>query len=122
MTSLVTALRWVARLDGLIALILGALLWTGSAGQLKAHIATGFIMTLTLLLLGLLGFFSRLKPVMPLVAIFWAVLLPYVGFLQLRLFPGASHIVIQVVHLLIGVCAIGVAEAIGAQITRTAKA
>ena len=121
MISLVTALRWIARLDFLAALILGILLWTGSTSGLKAHIITGFIMTLTLLILGLLGFFARLKPVMPVLAILWAVLLPYIGFAHLHLLPGSSHIVIQVVHLLIGLCAVGVAEAVGAQITRATR-
>ena len=122
MTSIVTALRWVARLDGLAALILGILLLTGSAGSLKSHILTGFVMTITLLLIGLMGFFSRIKPVLPIIAIAWAILLPYVGFAQLKLFSGASHVVIQIVHLLIGICAIGIVEAIAAKITREARA
>jgi hypothetical protein len=121
MTGLVTALRWIARLDFLAALILGILLWTGSAGYLKSHILTGFVMTITLLLLGLLGFFSRIKPALPLIAIAWAILLPYIGFAQLKLFPGASHVVIQVIHLLIGICAIGIVEACGAKIVREAR-
>jgi hypothetical protein len=122
MKSIVTALRWVARLDGLAALVLGIVLWNGSASQLKLHILTGFVMTLTLLLLGLLGFFARIKPVMPIVAIAWAILLPYIGFAQLHLLPGANHVVIQVIHLLIGIGAIGVAEAVGAKIKRAAQA
>jgi uncharacterized protein YqgC (DUF456 family) len=122
MTSIVTALRWVARLDGLAALILGIILWTGSssAGSLKIHILTGFVMTITLLLVGLMGFFSRIKPALPGIAIVWAILLPYVGFAQLKLMPGASHVVIEIVHLLIGICAIGLVEATGAKITREA--
>ena len=112
----------MARLDGLAALIFGILLWTGSAGSLKVHILTGFIMTITLLLVGLLGFFARIKPVLPIIAIAWAILLPYIGFAQLKLFPGASHAVIQIVHLIIGICAIGLVEAAGAKITREAKA
>ena len=121
MNSIVSSLRWVARLDGLVALILGIILWTGSASSLKIHIVTGFIMTLALLFIGLMGFFSRLKPALPIIAIAWAILLPYVGFAQLRLWPGASHIVIQVIHLLIGICAIGIVEAVGARITREAR-
>jgi hypothetical protein len=117
MKIIVTALRWVARLDGLAALIFGVLLWTGSAGSnLKIHIMLGFVLTLTLLLSGLLGFFARLKPVLPILAVLWAISLPYVGFAQLKLFPGSSHIAIQVVHLLIGVCGIGLVEAVGAKI------
>lgn len=122
MTSIITALRWVARLDGIAALILGILLWTGSAGSLKSHILTGFVMTITLLLIGLMGFFSRIKPVLPIIAIAWAILLPYIGFAQLKLFPGAGHVVIQIIHLIIGICAIGLVEATAAKITREARA
>ena len=119
MTSIVALLRWIARLDGLAALIFGVVLWTGSLGLLKVHIITGFIMTLALLLIAMMGFFSRIKPALPIVAIAWAILLPYVGFAQLTLLPGASHIVIQVIHLVIGLCAIGLVEAVGAKIIRT---
>jgi hypothetical protein len=121
MTSIVLALRWVARLDGLVALVLGILLWGGSAGSLKLHIMTGFVMSVTLLLIAVMGFFTRIKPVLPIIAIAWAILLPYIGFAQLKLMPGASHTVIQVVHLVIGVCAIGVVEATGAKISREAR-
>lgn len=122
MTGLVAALRWVARLDGLGALILGIILWTGSLGPLKIHILTGFIMSITMLLIGLVGFFARVKPALPIIAIAWALLLPYVGFAQFKLLPGASHVVIQVIHLLIGICAIGIAEALAAKIKRQARA
>lgn len=118
MTGTVAALRWVARLDGLGALILGIILWTGSLGVLKIHILAGFILSLTMLLIGIVGFLSRVKPALPIVAIFWALLLPYVGFVQLRPLPGAGRIIIQVIHLLIGVGAIGIAEALAAKIKR----
>ena len=118
MTGIVTLLRWIARLDGLAALILGGILWSGSRGSLKIHIITGFILTLTLLLVALLSFFLRVRPALPIVAIAWAILLPYVGFAQLKLVPGASHVVVQLIHLVIGICAIGLVEAVGAKIVR----
>ena len=117
MTGTVNVLRWVARLDWLVVLILGIVLWTGSPGLLKVHIITGFILTLALLLIGLVGFLARVPPALPIVAIAWAILLPYVGFAQLKLLPGASHIVIQIIHLLVGICALGVVEALGAKIS-----
>ena len=120
MKSTMSALRWIARLDGLAALILGVILWTGNGSDLKLHIMLGFILTLVLLLAGLMGFFARLKPVLPLLAILWAISLPYIGFAQLKLMPGSSHAAIQVVHLLIGLCGIGVVEALGAKIARQA--
>ena len=121
MTGIVGTLRWVARLVGVIALILGIILWIGSPSVLKIHILTGFIMSIAMLLIGLVGFFARVKPALPIIALAWAPLLPYVGFAQLKLFPGASHVVIQVIHLLIGICAIGIAEALAAKIKRQAR-
>jgi hypothetical protein len=122
MTGIAAALRWVARLDGIGALILGIILWTGSFGVLKIHILTGFIMSLTMLLIGIVGFLSRVKPALPIIAILWALLLPYVGFAQLRTLPGTHRLIIQVIHLLIGICAIGIAEALAAKIKRQARA
>lgn len=122
MTGIVTALRWVARLDGVSALVLGIILWTGSPGLLKIHILTGFIMSLTMLLIGLVGFFARVKPALPIIAVAWALLLPYVGFAQSKLFPGPTHVVIQGIHLFIGICAIGIAEALAAKIKPQARA
>lgn len=121
MIGIVAALRWVARIIGVIALILGIILWTGSTRPLGIHILTGFIMSVTMLLIGLMGFFARVKPGLPVIAIAWAFLLPYIGFAQFKLLPGASHIVIQVIHLLIGICAIGIAEALAAKIKRRAR-
>ncbi len=122
MTGTVTALRWVARLDCLVVLILGIVLWTGSPGLLKVHILTGFVLTIAVLLIGLIGLFARVQPALPIIAIVWAILLPYVGFVQLKLLPGASHTVVQIIHLLVGICALGIVEALGAKITRKARA
>jgi len=121
MTGIAAALRWVARLIGVIALILGIILWTGSTRVLGIHILTGFIMSITMLLIGGVGFFARVKPGLPIIAIAWAFLLPYIGFAQFKLLPGASHIVIQAIHLLIGICSIGIAEALAAKIKRQAR-
>lgn len=122
MIGIAAALRWVARLDGIAALILGIILWTGSLGVLKIHILTGFILSVTMFVIGIVGFLARVKAALPTVAILWALLLPYVGFAQLRPLPGAGYVIIQVIHLLIGICAIGIAEALGAKIKRQARA
>lgn len=71
-----------------------------------------------MLLIGIVGLFARVKPTLPIIAILWAPLLPYVGFAQFKLFPGAGHVAIQAIHLLIGISAIGIAEALAAKINR----
>ena len=111
MIASIKVLRWIIRLGFLIALILGVALWTGhGSAYLQIHIWIGFIITFSLLLLLVLSLVSRVKPALPIISLFWAVALPVIGIAQLRLMPGASHWIIQVIHLIIGVGAVGLAE------------
>lgn len=122
MTGIVKGLRWVGRIDGVIALILGFMLWTGSTAPLQTHILTGFVMTITLLLIGMMGFFSRIKPVLSSIAIAWAILLPFIGFAQTKWMVGAGHMLIRIIHLLIGLCAMGIVDACAGRIIRADQA
>ena len=122
MRRIAVALCWVARLDGIGALIIGIVLWTGSPRLLAVHILAGFIMSLTLLLMGILAFFARLKPAIPIVAIVWALLLPYVGFAQVKFLGGPSQVIVQVIHFVLGICAIGIVEMLASKMKRRSSA
>lgn len=112
-------LRWIVRIAGVIGLILGLIFWSGSGfSLLKAHEGLGYLVSVGLLLLGILGFVRRLPPALPLIAVIWALAVPAIGSMQMRLMPGSAHWVIQLIHLLLGVGAIGLAEAIAGRILR----
>ena len=120
MTSFITPLRWIVRLIGFAALVLGIVLWTGNGyAYLKLHMWLGFIVTFALLLLVVISLLSRVGPLLPLLALIWAVFLPVLGIAQLRIVLGPNHLIIQAVHLVLGLGAIGLAETLGARSLRS---
>jgi uncharacterized membrane protein YczE len=93
------------------------MLWSGRGYEyLRLHMWLGFIITFALLLLVILALLARVRPAMPLVTFVWAVLLPVIGIAQLRIVPGPNHWTIRVIHLILGVGAIGLGEVLSKRI------
>lgn len=113
---------WVARISGLIALILGILFWTGQATSLvPIHMALGTILVLALWVLAGRGAKAGVNGGLVAIAVIWGLLVPVIGLLQMHTVPGAYHWLIQVVHLLLGLGAIGLAEGLSGRIKRSAS-
>ncbi len=122
MTRSILILRWILRLTFLVALLLGLVLWTGHGYRyLSVHMWLGFVITFDLLALAILAFLTRVKPALPLITVLWAILLPFIGIAQLHLLSGRNHWLIQVVHLLLGLGAIGLGEVLGGRSTRLSR-
>ena len=123
MNSFTRVLLLILRIAFLAALALGLALWAGHGYQyLKLHMWIGFAITFDLLLLAIAGFLARLTPALPLITVLWAALLPFVGIWQMRAVPGSNHWMVQVLHLIIALGAIGLGEAISKRILRRAPA
>jgi hypothetical protein len=116
--------QWVLRICGLITLILGVTLWTGSADALiPVHMILGILTVLSLWVLavstatakggnwGLAGG-----------AIVLGLIVMALGLRQQLILVGAAHWVIQVIHLLLGVSAVGMGEVLGGRYRRFNKA
>jgi hypothetical protein len=107
-------LRWVIRLAFLAGLLLGIVLWLGHGySLLRLHMWLGFIVAFALLGIVILNLLARVKPALPVISLLWAVALPVIGIAQLHMMPGADHWIIQVIHLVLGLGAIGLGEALG---------
>ena len=107
----ITVLRWILRLVFLVSLILGVVLWSGRGYEyLRLHMWLGFIITFALLALVIISLLARARPALASVTLLWAVALPALGIAQLRIMPGPNHWIIRVVHLLLGIGAIGLGE------------
>ena len=107
----VFATQLVARVVFVIELVLGVLLWTGGADSVRPfHIAVGVVLVIDLWVASALGI-RRGAPV-PLVAlaIVWSLGMPALGLVQESILPGSAHVVIQVLHLLVGVIGVGLVE------------
>ncbi len=118
--SAFSAARMTVRVVGLVMLVLGLVIWTGSAdGLIPIHMLLGIILVLALWGVAALGLQAGVRPALPGIAIAWGALTVAFGLAQAQILPDSSeHLVIQVAHLFVGLVAIGLAEAVGAIATR----
>ena len=113
---MINLLRWSARIAGLCAFILGMML--SRFPQVHAHMALGGIVAIAVAILAAAALSARVKAPAAIAALVWAAVLVYVGIMQNRWLPGDSHWVVEVVHALLGIGAIGLAEMLAGAITR----
>ncbi len=117
-----TILVMILRVAVLLALILGILFWTGNAQNLTLiHMTLGIIAVLTLWAIGLVQGFQGGSFGLALATFVVGLLLAIVGLYQTRWLIGPTHWVIQVLHLLLGLGAIGLGEIIAGQTRRRIK-
>jgi len=122
----------VLRIAGLLALILGILFWIDvipGADSFQnpwtsVHMTLGILVTICLVILAMLMITTRGGSVgLGIGAIVLAILVIVLGLSQTRLLIADSvHWIIQVVHLLFGLAAIGLGEMMGARYRRLVKA
>jgi hypothetical protein len=102
----------VLRVCGALALILGLLFWSGnSLNLIPIHMLLGLLVVLSLWIVGIGQAFSS-GGSWPLAggALLLGLLVVVVGMRQSSLLVGPFHWVIQVVHLLLGILAVGVGQ------------
>src|ERR1051326_6280608 len=116
MSMTATIAHWIVRITGVILLILGLLLWTGDVPLtlIPIHILLGVIMVLALWLLAA----TASQQGMALgIAVLGLITLVF-GLMQHGLVPGGAHWVIQAIHLILGMAAVGSGEMIGGRLRR----
>jgi hypothetical protein len=113
--SAFSAARMTVRGLGLIMLILGLVIWTGSAdGLIPIHMLLGIVLVLALWAVAVLALQAGLPPALPAIAIAWGILTVAFGLAQSQIQPDTGqHAVVEIAHLAVGLVAIGLAEAIG---------
>ena len=111
-----TVLRWTVRLTGLLSLLLGLGLWNGVwFNLLGLHRGLGLVMSAALVWLVLPGIVRSVSLALLGLALLCGLALPVVGNLQGLLLPGQNHWLIEMLHLVLGVGAIVLAELIGSR-------
>ena len=112
----------VLTLSGVLALILGLLFWTGAALNLiSMHMLLGFLAVGALWVIGIGQFFSQSRS-WPIGggALLVGVLTIVLGLYQSSLMIGASHWIVQAIHLLLGVLTIGLGHVGAARYRKSA--
>src|SRR5579859_7760287 len=121
--TLAALAQMTVRVSGAVLLVLGVIFWTGNLDSLHlVHILLGLLLVLGLWTLAFLAMRGRVAVGLAVLGFAWGVILPVLGLIQVNLLPGGWHWVIQVVHLLLGIGAIGIAEQLARRIKSAAPA
>ncbi|GHO92086.1 hypothetical protein KSF_021340 [Reticulibacter mediterranei] len=109
----------VLRVVVLLALILGLLMWFGVGGALvPVHMLLGILVVLSLWVLGGFAFTIKGGVGIGIGAIVLGLIVLLFGLNQRTILVGDLHWLIQVIHLLLGLSAAGMGEAIAGRYKR----
>jgi hypothetical protein len=123
MKTAVGVVQNLIRLIWLILLALGIILWTGRQALMLVHEWLGAAFVLALWELVYLAVRSGAAPEpknrgLTMELSVWSLILLALGLAQTSILSGPSHWIIRVLHLLVGLIAMGLAEALGTRIRR----
>jgi hypothetical protein len=107
---MIKLLQWFNRMAGLGALVLGLML--SRIPILNLHMTLGCVVVLALGILALWALAARVRIPAAIAALVWAAATVYVGMMKNRGMAG------EIVHVLLGIGAIGLAEMLAGAITR----
>ena len=102
----VRLIRGIAAVAGLGALTLGLLFWIAQLNFISIHMLFGLTVALSLLILGIVGVFTRGMRLAGALGIVYALIVPAFGLTQATLLLGSLHWLIQTAHLLVGLGAL----------------
>jgi hypothetical protein len=119
MKTATIVVQMLIRLSWLVLIVFGFLFWAGRAlTLLPLHLIIGVFFALLLWVLAYLALRCGAGTGLAVLNILWSLVLLILGMTQNRLVTGSAHWTIQVLHLLVGVAAIGLAESLGARMKR----
>jgi hypothetical protein len=111
MNRAATIAQMTIRVSGVLLILLGIAIWTGRADQIiPVHELLGFVLVLALWALSFLAARAGVTMRWVVLAVAWGLAAPILGLTQQGLLTGDWHWTIQVLHLLIGLGAIGQGE------------
>lgn len=119
MKYIVLIARSLISLFGIALVVLGILFWTGHAlSLLPVHMALGGLFVICMWVLAVLGLLAPGARGFALLVFVWSLIVPALGAAQLSLLPGPDHWVVQAVHLLVGIIAMGLGHSLARRLGR----
>lgn len=117
MKATANVLRILVSAIGVVMIVLGVLFWTGNALTLiNLHMLLGIILVLMLWVIAVMALAARVNPLLAVLGLVWGLIVLILGVTQFQLLPGSLHWLIQVLHLLVGLTAIALANILARQI------
>jgi hypothetical protein len=119
MKPLVIGLQWLIRILAVVQVVLGVLFWTGNVYSLiGVHTLSGMVLVVALWAQAAIGARAGIGFGLPALALVWGAIVVVFGMTQDSLMPGDLHWLIKVLHLLVGLGAVGQAEGIAVRTLR----
>jgi hypothetical protein len=114
-------LLMVLRVGGALLVILGVGLWTGHWYTfVGVHRTVGILFVLTLWAIAVIAIVQRRSVGVAAFALLWGLVIAAIGFTQQRILPGDLHWIVRVLHLIIGLAAMPIAERLAPSTRRVA--
>ncbi|GHO93975.1 hypothetical protein KSF_040230 [Reticulibacter mediterranei] len=109
----VRIINWIARITGIITLLLGLTFWVTSINSIPGiHMLVGITFTLSFLILSIIMVFSSGVRLLGVIGIVYALIIPVFGVIQAGLLVGDLHWLIRLAHMLVGIGAMLVIQTI----------
>jgi hypothetical protein len=114
MKKINTILLMLVRLLGVVQLVVGLAIWFGfAAGARAMHIGVGMVFVLVLWIYAVFALFALPRRGLALLTLLLGGIVVWFGMAQLTMLPGSAHWIVRLVHLLLGLSAMGIAERLG---------
>lgn len=119
---MVSFLKWTLWGAGGLALLLGLVLWSGNGNAYtNLHMILGIVVVLALWALATTALQRGEQHGLAVTALVWGLITPVIGVLQVQLLPGSSHVIIQIVHLVLGAGAIAIGNRLTSGVSQDLK-
>jgi hypothetical protein len=119
MQRILTISLMLVRITGVLLLILGLLIWTeGASGLIPIHMLLGLVLVIAMWVLAAVSTRAGVPTGLAAGVAVTGLVVLLLGMTQASLLPGSFHWVIQILHLLIGMAAVGSGEVIGGRLRR----
>jgi hypothetical protein len=112
-----TIVQGLMGICGIAQIAMGLLFWTGNAFDfVNLHMFLGLAIVLLLWILAALGLRAGVPGGLAGLAFVWGLIVPAFGMTQAQILPGSLHWIVQVVHLLLGIVALGLGDTLARRI------
>jgi hypothetical protein len=111
--------HWTVRIAGSVMIVLGLLIWTGSLdGLIPIHMLVGIVLVVALWVLSWQAYRVGVTRGLVWSALVIGLILPIVGIAQKDVLHADDNVIVPIVHLGLGLLAIGLGEALTAAMQR----
>ncbi len=111
MIILLRTARIVMRACAAVLVILGILFWTGHELRLiPTHALVGLLFVIAIWAIAIAGAANGAPRSLTVLAVVWGFAVFWLGTHQATILPTSAHWIVEVLHLLVGLAGVGIAE------------